>query len=150
MNFNKWFQILSTCLISKRVSTSHADILTPFICTRSIRTPKESLSVISDQLLEDSLWLTLPCDLLGALEQRVVDVFSAGYLRFDHAEILRVRQGLVLDRLWLGCRGNQIRRVLGAVDALRQAFVCQTLRDRRNTLINRVFQHLYKNRMKRW
>lgn len=55
--------------------------------------------------LHDSLRLSLSSDFLGALQQSVVDVFGAGNLRLDHAEVLGVRHGLCLHRVWLcGCR----------------------------------------------
>lgn len=73
------------------------------------------------------MWLSLPSDLLGALQQRVVDVFGTGDLGLDHAEVLGIGQRLCLHRVWLGGCGDQVRRVLGAVNALREAFVGKTL-----------------------
>lgn len=82
--------------------------------------------------LHDSLRLSFACDLLGALQQSVVDVLSAGNLRLDHVEVLRVRHGLCLDRVGLGGRRHQVGRMLGAVDALREALVGQSLRKRKH------------------
>lgn len=81
--------------------------------------------------LHDSLRLSFPCNLLGALQQRVVDVLGAGDLRLDHVEVLRVRHGLCLDRVGLGGCRHQVGRVLGAVDALREALVRQSLREKK-------------------
>lgn len=59
-----------------------------------------------------------------------MDVLSAGDLRLDHVEVLGVRHGLGLDRVGLGGRRHQVGRMLGAVDALREALVRQSLRRR--------------------
>lgn len=56
-----------------------------------------------------------------------MDVFGAGNLRLDHAEVLPVGHGLCLDRVRLGGCRDEVGRVLGAVDALREALVCQPL-----------------------
>lgn len=56
-----------------------------------------------------------------------MDVFGAGNLRLDHAEVLTIRHGLCLDSIWLGGRRYQVRRVLGAVNALREALIRQSL-----------------------
>lgn len=56
-----------------------------------------------------------------------MDVFGAGDLRLDHAQVLPVRHGLCLDSVWLGGRRYQVRGMLGAVDALREALVRQSL-----------------------
>lgn len=66
-------------------------------------------------------------NLLRTFQQSVVDVFGAGNLRLDHAEILPVRHGLRLDSVWLGGRRDEVGGVLGAVYALREAFICQSL-----------------------
>lgn len=77
--------------------------------------------------LHDSLRRSLPGDLLGALQQSVVDIFSTGDLRLDHAQVLGVRHGLRLHRVRLGGGWNQVGRMLGAVDALGEALVSQPL-----------------------
>lgn len=77
--------------------------------------------------LHDSLRLCFSCNLLGTLQQSVVDVFSAGNLRLDHAEVLRIRHGLCLDCVWLGCCWDQVGWMFGAVNALGEALVCQSL-----------------------
>lgn len=77
--------------------------------------------------LHDSQRWHLSCNLLGTLQQGVVDIFSAGNLRLDHAEVLPVRHGLRLDSVWLGGRRNEVGGVLGAVYALRKALICQSL-----------------------
>lgn len=77
--------------------------------------------------LHDSLRWHLSCDLLGTFQQGVVDVFGAGNLRLDHAEVLPVRHGLRLDSVWLGGRRDEVGGVLGAVYALREALICQSL-----------------------
>lgn len=56
-----------------------------------------------------------------------MDVFSAGNLRLDHAEVLCIRHGLCLDCVWLGGCWDQVRGVFGTVDALGETLVCQTL-----------------------
>ena len=58
--------------------------------------------------LHDSLRLSLPSYLLGALQQSVVDIFGAGDLRLDHAEVLGIRHGLCLHRVRLGGCGDQV------------------------------------------
>lgn len=78
-------------------------------------------------ILHDSLRLHLSCDLLGTFQQGVVDVLGAGNLRLDHAEVLPVRHGLRLDSVWLGGRRDEVGGVLGAVYALREALICQSL-----------------------
>lgn len=77
--------------------------------------------------LHDSLRLSFSCNLLGTLQQSVVDVFSAGNLRLDHAEVLRIRHGLCLDCVRLGCRWDQVGWMFGAVNALGETLVCQSL-----------------------
>lgn len=77
--------------------------------------------------LHDSLRLHLSCNLLGTFQQGVVDVLGAGNLRLDHAEVLPVRHGLRLDGVWLGGRRDEVGGVLGAVYALREALVRQSL-----------------------
>ncbi|NXO10222.1 PAF1 factor, partial [Oriolus oriolus] len=68
-------------------------------------------------------------DLVGALEQRVVDVLGARDLRLDQGQVLGVGQGLTpRTPLALGGRRHQRRGVLGAVEALREALVGQALR----------------------
>ena len=84
-------------------------------------------SIKSPYLLHDSLRLSLARNLLGTLQQGVVNVFGTGDLRLDHAEVLRIGQGLCLHCVWLGRRGNQVRGVLGAVDALGETLVSQPL-----------------------
>lgn len=83
------------------------------------------------RLSHDPLRLPFACDLLGALQQSVVDVLGAGNLGLDHVEVLRVRHGLRLDRVGLGGRRHQVGRVLGAVDALREALVGESLRGKK-------------------
>lgn len=56
-----------------------------------------------------------------------MDVFGAGNLRLDHAKVLPVGHGLRLDGVWLGGRRDEVGGVLGAVYALREALVCQSL-----------------------
>lgn len=58
--------------------------------------------------LHDSLRLCLSCDLLGALQQSVVDVFGTGDLRLDHAQVLGVRHGLSLHCVRLGGCWDQV------------------------------------------
>lgn len=77
--------------------------------------------------LHDSLRLSFPCNLLRALQQCIVDVFSTGDLRLDHVEVLRVRHGLCLDCVRLGGCRDQVGRMFGTVDALGEALVGQPL-----------------------
>lgn len=78
-------------------------------------------------------------DLVGALEQGVVDVLGAGDLGLDHAEVLGVGQALCLDRVGLGGGGHEGGRVLGAVEALGEALVGQALgRGRKGACENRA------------
>lgn len=99
-------------------------------------------------LLKDALLLTLSCYFLGAFQQSIVDVFSTRYLRFDHTEILRVRQGLCLHCVRFGCCRHQVWRVFGTVNALREALVSQALKDTKDksaelqcTMRMRVYTH---------
>lgn len=62
----------------------------------------------SGPVLHDSLGLSFPCNLLGALQQSVVDVFCTGDLRLDHAEVLRIGHRLCLDCVWLGGCWDQV------------------------------------------
>ncbi|NWH98766.1 PAF1 factor, partial [Tichodroma muraria] len=67
-------------------------------------------------------------DLVGALEQGVVDVLGACDLSFDQGQVLRVGQALGPGAsLAFGGRGHQGRGMLGAVEALREALVGQAL-----------------------
>lgn len=60
------------------------------------------------QGLHDSLRLCLSCDLLGTLQQSVVNIFGTGDLRLDHAEVLGIGHGLCLHGVWLGGCWDQV------------------------------------------
>lgn len=66
-------------------------------------------------------------DLVGALEEGVVDVLGTRDLGLDHAQVLGVGQALGLHRVRLGGCGHQCGRVLGTVEALGEALVGQAL-----------------------
>lgn len=77
--------------------------------------------------LQDALRGHFAGDLVGALEERVVDVFGAGDLGLDHAEVLGVRQALRLHRVRFGGCRHKRRRVFGAVKALGETLEGQAL-----------------------
>lgn len=71
--------------------------------------------------------MAFACNLLGAFKEGIVDVFGTRYLGLDHTEVLRVRQAFGLYCVRLGCCGDEVWRMLGTVDALRQALVREPL-----------------------
>lgn len=104
----------------------------PFL--KAVTRCREDMETVSVCHLHDSLRLSLSCNLLRTLEQSIVDIFGAGDLRLDHAEVLGVRHGLRLHCVWLGGCRDQVGRVFGAVNALRKALVRQPLHTGEKTL----------------
>lgn len=92
--------------------------------------------------LHKSLRLPLACYFLGTLQQSIVDVFGTGDLRLDHAQVLGVRHGLCLHRVWFGGCWHQVGRMFRAVNALGEALVGQSLH-KGFTKSHYPHQHLY-------
>lgn len=77
--------------------------------------------------LHHPLRLSLSCNLLGTLQQSVVNIFGTWDLRLDHAEVLCIRHGLRLHCVRLGGCWDQVGRMFGAVNALGETLICQSL-----------------------
>lgn len=96
--------------------------------------------------LHDPWGLSLSCNLLGTLQQSVVDIFGTGDLRLDHAEVLGIRHGLCLHRVGLGGGWDQVGWMFGAVDALGETLVRQSLNTQNTqnvSLCNPLFSDKY-------
>lgn len=72
-------------------------------------------------------WGKLASDLVGSLQQGVVDVLGTSDLGLDEGQVLGVGEGLACPPLAFGGCRHQGGGVLGAVKALREALVGQAL-----------------------
>lgn len=61
---------------------------------------------------------SLPCDLVGTVQQSSVNVLGTGNLGFDERQVLRVGLTVRLHCIWFGGCGHQQGRVLGTVATL--------------------------------